>query len=161
VAERAGYAAGTDVPAVRSRAEIERDLEAAGATAFRYAWESGRGLARIDFVAEERQVRFTVRLPDPAERRFTHTGRGQKRSGAQATAAYDAEVRRLWRAVLLVIKAKLEAVRSGILTMEEEFLAHVVLPDDTTVGQWAAGQLREVYGGGAMPALLPGPGDRR
>jgi len=59
------------------------------------------------------------------------------------------------------VKAKLEAVETGIVSLEEEFLAHVVLPDGSTVGQWAEPQLAELYGRGDMPALLPGMGDRR
>jgi hypothetical protein len=61
-----------------------------------------------------------------------------------------------WRALALVIKAKLEAVESGITTFEEEFLAHIVLPDGTTLGQWAAPRLAHVYDTGAMPPMLPG-----
>ena len=70
-------------------------------------------------------------------------------------------MRRLWRSMLLVIKAKLEAVNSGIVTIEQEFLAHIVLPDGSVVGDWAADQLKQVYGGGQMPALLPGSADKR
>ena len=58
----------------------------------------------------------------------------------------------------LAIKAKLEAVEAGISSFEEEFLAHVVLPDGSTFGAWAKPQLAAVYAGGSMPALLPGAG---
>jgi hypothetical protein len=62
-----------------------------------------------------------------------------------------------WRALALVIKAKLEAVAAGITTVEQEFLAHIVLPDGhTTVGTWMAPQLAAAYDAGTMPALLPG-----
>ena len=40
------------------------------------------------------------------------------------------------RALLLIIRAKLEAVESGITTLEIEFLANILLPDGGTVGQW-------------------------
>ena len=43
-----------------------------------------------------------------------------------------------WRALLLIIRGKLEAVESAITTLESEFLANVVLPDGGTVGQWPA-----------------------
>ena len=42
--------------------------------------------------------------------------------------AHEQERRRLWRALLLNIKAKLEAVESGISVFDEEFMAHIVLP---------------------------------
>ena len=59
-------------------------------------------------------------------------------------------------ALALVIKAKLEAVAAQISTVEEEFLAHICLPDGSTVGDWAAPQLAIAYERGSMPALMPG-----
>ena len=101
-------------------------------------------------------MRFSLSLPDRSDRQFTHTPSGSRRTETGIRAAYDQETRRLWRSLLLVIKAKLEAVATGIVTAEEEFLSHVVLPDNSTVGQWVEPQLARVYGRGDMPALLPG-----
>ncbi len=56
------------------------------------------------------------------------------------------------------MKSKLEAVDSGIVTFEEEFLAHIVLPDGTRTGAWAVPQIERAYETGEMPALLPAPG---
>jgi hypothetical protein len=148
------------VPADRSRAEIEAVLKKFGATGFAYGWADRQGIARIEFELEGRRIRFTLTLPDPDDHQFARDAAGRRRSSQACEAAYQQEVRRLWRSVLLVVKAKLEAVRSGIVSMEEEFLAHIVLPDSSTVGEWAAAQLKEVYSGGRMPALLPGSGDR-
>jgi hypothetical protein len=55
-----------------------------------------------------------------------------------------------------VIKAKLEAVQAGIVTFEEEFLAHILLPSGETVGEWATPQLEDIYEAGGMPEVLPG-----
>lgn len=57
-----------------------------------------------------------------------------------------------------MIKAKLEAVDAGISTVEEEFLAHVMTPDGSTVHEWLAPQLEHAYASGQMPALMPGAG---
>lgn len=65
-------------------------------------------------------------------------------------------MRQRWRALALVIKAKLEAIESGITTVDAEFLAHLVLPDGRTYGEFALPQIDEVYRSGAMPPLLPG-----
>lgn len=46
------------------------------------------------------------------------------------------EVRQRWRALLLTVKAKLEAVECGISTLEQEFLAFIVLPNSMTLGDW-------------------------
>ena len=46
-------------------------------------------------------------------------------------------------------------VASGITTLEEEFLAHMVLPDGQTVGQWLLPQVAEAYDTRQMPPMLP------
>lgn len=66
-----------------------------------------------------------------------------------------AELRRRWRAPALVIKAKLEAVESGIRTFDEEFVADTVLPDGRTVAQWLLPQVDAAAVSGFMSALLP------
>ena len=55
----------------------------------------------------------------------------------------------------MVIKAKLEAVESGIVTFEQEFLAHLVLPDGATVGDRVLPELENTLNGAEMPKLLP------
>ena len=59
-----------------------------------------------------------------------------------------------WRALLLVVKAKLEAVEAEIATFEEEFLPHIVLPNGRTVGEMALPEIERAYQGGRTPALL-------
>ena len=60
--------------------------------------------------------------------------------------------------LLLVIKAKLEAVTAGISTIETEFLANIVLPDNTTAGEWMLPQIDRAYRTGEMPLCCPLPG---
>lgn len=148
------YAQGTEVPAERSRAEIERTLQRYGADGFAYVWERHRHM--LAFRIGGRLIRFEVPMPDPDDDEFHRTPTGKERSPRAAQDAYEAEVRRRWRALALVIKAKLEAVASGITDLEAEFLAHVVLPAGPTVGQWVRPQLERAYTAGAMPSLLPG-----
>jgi hypothetical protein len=57
----------------------------------------------------------------------------------------------------LVIKAKLEAVASGITTFEDEFLAHIVMPDGQTVATHIKPRIAQAYETGSMQALLPAP----
>lgn len=150
----ARYAADTDVPSDRSRAEIERTLRRYGATAFAYAWDGNT--ASIAFRLADRQMRFRLPLPDPESREIALSPTGKRRSASAVEAAYEQAVRQRWRALLLVIKAKLEAVEAGISTVEQEFLHAVMLPDGSTVGEWVGPQLRAVYARGEMPALMPG-----
>lgn len=147
------YASGTEVGADRSRAEIERTLSRYGASQFMYGWDEHRAV--LGFVADGRQVRFVLPLPDRDDREFHRTPTGRPRAKTSAAAAYEQAVRQRWRALALVIKAKLEAVETGIVAFEQEFLAHLVLPDGSTVGDAVAPRLAEAYDSGTTPALLP------
>lgn len=148
------YAENTSVSVDRSRAEVERVLQRYGASSFAYGWDAGRQMIQFDY--STRRVRIVLDLPDPKAKEFTRTPTGLARSEQASRAAWDQSVRQRWRALVLVIKAKLEAVESGITTFEDEFLAWTVLPSGGTFGEWARPQLDEAYMGGHMPALLPG-----
>ena len=80
--------------------------------------------------------------------------RNARRTKAAQQAAWEQACRQRWRALPLIIKAKLEAVESGITTLESEFLANIVLPDGGTVGQWLTPQVAEAYATGRMPPML-------
>jgi len=150
------YASDTSVSTDASRNEIERTLSRYGADMFGYMTETGRAV--IAFRIHERQIRFLLPLPSKAEREFTHHSRGERTADA-ALKAWEQACRQRWRALALVIKAKLEAVAAGITTVEDEFLAHTVLPDGSTVGDWARPQLAVAYTQGQMPTslMLEGP----
>ena len=96
--------------------------------------------ARVQFVAHQRIVRFTVSLPDP--KKFRDDQRREQ------------EDRRIWRSLLLVIKAKLESVNTGIATFEQEFLNNIVMPNGRTVGEIVLPQIAESYASGKMPLAL-------
>lgn len=151
----ARYAEKTEVASDRTRADIERTLRRYNATAFAYGWQDGA--ATVGFTIAHRSVRMELPLPDPNDRTFLHGPSGRSRTAAGAVQAYEQAVRQRWRALLLVIKAKLEAVEAGISTVEREFLADVLLPNGSTVGAWATPQIALVYErGDGAPALLPG-----
>lgn len=144
------YAAKTDVSSDRSRAEIEKILARYGADKFMYGWDGPRAV--VSFSMNGRMIRFNLTLPDREE--FNSTPTGKKRVASAAEKAYEQAVRQKWRALCLVVKAKLEAVESGITTFEEEFLAQTVLPDNTSVGQFILPQVAEAYQSGKMPSML-------
>lgn len=149
------YASQTNVPSDKSRAEIERTLARYGASSFMYGWDQTRAV--IAFEMNGRRLKFILPMPERDSREFTHTpAKNQRRSAAAAEAAYDQAVRQRWRALALVIKAKLEAVEAGIAEFEEEFLAHIVLPNGRTVGDFMVPQIAAVYETGQMPPLLTG-----
>lgn len=147
----ATYAATTSVDSSASRAEIERTLTRYGATSFQYGTRAG--MAAVAFEMQDRQVRFTLELPDPHERRFTHHSRGARTADAAAK-EYDQAVRQKWRALALVVKAKLEAVESGISEFEQEFGMNIVLPDGRTVFEHAQPAIQSAYLTGTVWPLL-------
>lgn len=148
------YATGTDVSAARSRAEIERIVVRYGADGFVCGWDGGN--AQIMFRAHGRFVRFTVKEPELEEFAKTPTGRSRDMKAQRKEQAK--ETSRRWRVLALVIKAKLEAVESGVVTFEDEFLAQTVLPDSSTVGDWVRAKVEGAYKSGKMPKLLVAPG---
>lgn len=152
----AHYASDTRVSAEKSRAEIERTLARYSATAFAYMTSGARAV--ILFEMGDRRIRFLLPLPEEASFRLTPTR--IVRSKAAQRAAWEQAVRQRWRALALIIKAKLEAIEAGVATLESEFLAQTLLPGNVTVGEWLEPQLDEVYHSGAMPPLLPAPGER-
>lgn len=157
-----GYAENTDVPSDKSRAEIERTLARYGADQFMYGWD--RDQAVVQFRMNDRHVRFLLPLPDREAPEFKLTpAKRYKRSDADAERAWEQAVRQRWRALALVVKAKLEAVESGITEFEDEFLAHIVLPNGSTAGAWMRPQIADAYEKGVMPSMLPalGPGTKK
>lgn len=147
------YAANTEVSADRSKAEIERILTRYGASQFVYGWAGE--LVMIAFKAQGRFIRFNLPMPSKSDFEKTDTGRVRK-SQETINTAWEQASRQRWRALALVIKAKLEAVESGIATFENEFLAYTVLPDGQTVSAWIEPQVALAYESGRMPKMLPG-----
>ena len=150
------FAENTSVSSEKSRMEIERILGKYGADGFMYGWETERAV--VAFRMNGRHVKFVLPMPDRTSREFTHTPeKNMRRSETAAAAAYEQSVKQRWRALALVIKAKLEAVESGITVFDNEFMAHIQLPNGETVGDWMRPQIALAYEKGDMPKLLPGP----
>lgn len=149
----AQYAARTDVTSEKSRSEIERTLQRYGATSFAYGTDDDLNAAMIGFKAQGRQIRFVLTMPSRTERRFTHHAAGPRTASA-AENLYEQAVRQKWRALLLIVKAKLEAVESGIVTFEQEFLPHIIMPGGKTVYESVAAGIEAAYVSGKVSPLL-------
>lgn len=98
------FAEYTKVPVDKTRSDIEQMMTKAGATHFASFLEPGK--AMIGFRLKDRNIRFDLPLPAKIS---------------------DQQRRSKWRALMLVIKAKVESFESGIETFEEAFLAHIVV----------------------------------
>lgn len=153
------YAKDTGVSTDRSEAELKRVLRRYGAdqiatmetedtsgVAFRFWGRGGQSLL----------IRIMLPLPSRDAEEFALTPTGRKRKKASdCLRAWEQACRQRWRALVLYVKAKLEAVERGIVSVEGAFLAHVVLPDNQTVGQWLEPQLASAHESDKMPKALP------
>lgn len=150
------YAQNTVVSSERSRGEIEQILSRYGAEAFAYATNNNK--AMIQFQAKDRRIMFILELPDKANPIFTHKlGKTylRKFSPDENNQKWEQACRQKWRCLALAIKAKLESVESGIATFEDEFLAHIVMPDGKTVSAHTKNLIETAYKTGKMQPLLP------
>lgn len=139
------YAEGTKVTKWKSVEQIENLLRKHGADKVIIGSNDEESVAQLLFRLQDRFYRFTV--PIPAKHTHERNKAGRQRTEDQVTNAYYQEERRLYRALLLVIKSKLEATESGIETIEEAFLSHMILPDNFTVYETINAQLEQMYSG--------------
>ncbi len=147
------YAQDTEVTSEKSRMEIERTLTRYGADQFMYGWKDTAAV--IAFRAKGRNIRFMLPMPSKNDRKFFKDGRGAIRSPERQVAAWEQDTRQRWRALALCIKAKLEAVASGITQFDDEFMAQIVLPNGQTMSEHAQPLIARAYETGEMPPLLP------
>ncbi len=150
------YAQNTEVNTDKSKAEIERILARYGASEFLQGWDQFKAV--LAFRMCGLMIRLEMPLPDRGSEEFTLTPtRKWERTPEESAKTYEQAIRQRWRALALVVKAKLEAIDLGITTFEEEFLANIVLPDNSRVGDFMLPQVATTYENGQMPKMLPGP----
>lgn len=148
------YAEKTSVTVAKTKADIEELVQRYGADQFVSGYRDN--IAVIGFTMAGRQIKFILPLPDKQSREYWYTpGRRQLRAEDAAHAAWEQACRSRWRALYLIVKAKLEAVEAGISTVEREFFYDIVLPDGRTAGEWLAPQIETAYLTGQMPPMLP------
>lgn len=146
------FAKNTHVSIERSQEQIKsvlRKYEADGIG----TWEE-RGKAAMQFIIGGLKVHIEVSLPLSTDTEFHQTDTGRERGGVAAHKAYEQAVRQRWRALLLAIQAKLEAVETGISTLEKEFLSYIVLGDGQTVGDHLLPGLAAAAEKGIMPKQI-------
>ncbi len=152
VAPTRRYAAGTTVPQERSRAELEGLLARYGADRFAYQWAGDNRV--IGFRIDGRVIRIELKLPSAQDHNVLYSEGGKYRTVNQRREAQEQLTRERWRALILVTKAKLEAVASGISTIENEYLSQTILPDGRSVGEWVRPHVQTAYETGDAPLLL-------
>ena len=149
------FAERTTVSVEKTRAQIESLVRKAGASEFSSGYTAGE--AGFSFVLKARRVSFSVPRPSKDDKKICARALALSRNryaapdGPRLAKAIEEEERRLWRCLLLAMKAKLEIVASGIATFDEEFLSHIVTDNGMTILERI--KLAEQSGG---PKLLAG-----
>lgn len=163
------YAAGTIVSVEKTKSEIDTLLGKHGATQRGIMADDEERRAMVAFVIGGRHYRLDVPLPDMSkfadpskpdwqQAKGITVPRGWPNWGIEKRKQWtrnsmDQSERERWRAVLLMLKAKLELVRIGISTVEREFMADLVLPNGSTVAHMLETQIADVLAG-ETPRLL-------
>ncbi len=133
MATRARYASETEVPVERSKRQIEDLLKTRKVEGYHTGWNSVQDI--IEFLWQGKQIRFTLKRPKEEDFRISPKS-GFSRTEGQKRAAMEQADRQRWRALYLVIRAKVEAVEAELSIFEEEFLAFIVIPGkNQTIGE--------------------------
>lgn len=148
------YADRTPVPADRTVTEIKTLLTRAGADAIGTYDETTQ--AMIAFRLNSRGYRFTLPFPSVEELR-KELGRGamKHRTPEGWKALRERVIRSRWRALLLALKAKIEAARAGIIALDVALLPFALLPDGKTVSDEVLPRLESMRESGKSVPLLP------
>ncbi len=146
------YAEGTVVPIENSKSEAEHLLRRHGATGMLTMWDDDAAQSVVQFRLADRIFKLVVEDPDLSE--YAVSPGGVKRNRDQQASAANREHMRRWRSLVLVIKAKLELIEGGGSTPEREFMADLMLPDGSTLGDNIGPEIDAAYKSGKMPQLM-------
>lgn len=150
------YAATTSVSVDKTRLDITELIRKHGAQNIGHM-ETNDGIHLV-FDLADRRIRYFMPTPDAYDFRKTPTGKN--RTAEQVSKAVDQANRSRWRALLLIIKAKLEGIAIGVSTVEQEFLSNIVMPSGKLVASEVVPRIADAYKSGGPVALLPAPGER-
>jgi hypothetical protein len=147
------YAAATRVSVEQSRVQLERLIAKYGGQPLAAFTPEDKivlffRVGRLD--TGDRVLRFVIPVPPLEQFRARRGGRGgEVERRAQA-------VRQRWRVLLLLLKAKFEAVQVGAASFDEEFLGYIVTHSGSTVADQMVKALQTAYTNEGMPRpMLP------
>lgn len=139
------YAIKTKVSVGNSQSEIRKTLSKYKATAFAFGEQNNQAV--VQFEMSNRRIRFNLPLPIAGKEK-------DKNGYIISQNGIEQLERSRWRCLLLCIKGKLESVESGITTLEQEFMAHIVLPNGSTVSDVVLPEIAAAYENKKMPLML-------
>jgi hypothetical protein len=155
-----GYAARTPVSVEKTKMEIDGLLAKHGCASRGIMVDDDKGVASIGFIRGGLKYRLSVPLPTPASvkkgadlpRQWFRWDDARKSDWHKAQ--WEQRCRTRWRSMLLLLKAKFEAVRMGVSDVEKEFMADLVLPSGDTVLVALGKNIHEALASGHMPTLM-------
>lgn len=144
------YAKGTSTTVASSQHEIGQTLSRYKVHTYAFGQEPGKAI--VSFKMGDLPIR--VGIPLPAHRE----GKRRAANGRMVDIEreWEQEVREAWRALVLLIKANLEAIERKIVTPEQAFMAYLVLPSGETVGDVVLPKYTEALASGSRLALTAG-----
>ena len=152
-----GYAHGTKVPVERSQGEIRKLLAKKGADSICIGESVERGVGLVQFSYEGMNLQVTVRLPKPNDQRFWKNASGYRLPPGQAEGRYRAELRRVWRVLLIMLKSRFEEIDSELFSAVEVLMPFLLLPDGSTIAEKAGEGVAKVLETGNVAGLLMSP----
>ena len=128
------FAEGTKVTVDSSRGEISGILAKHGVKRMGWFGDSDTG-DELQFDLEGGSYRLSIKKPTAAALRARDGHLYTYPQNTDWEAKAEAEWRRVWRANVLLLKAKLEFIDSGDTTLDRELLPYRVLANGQTLGQ--------------------------
>jgi hypothetical protein len=142
----ARFAEGTKVSVESSRGEISGILAKHGC--MRMAWATEPRGDTLQFELDDKQFRFAMKRPTAEEVRARDGHEYTYPHNVDWELKAEAEWRRVWRANVLLLKAKLEFIDGGDTTLEKEFMPYLVMKGGRTLGDFIdGGGLLQLTGG--------------
>jgi len=147
------YASQTTVSVEKSKIELDTLLAKHGATSRGVVSDDITGRAIVVFMLGKANFRLAIPLPRLDDFKAKNPDWPIDKKAEWCRKHHEQACRSRWRAVVLLVKAKLHVVQLGLNTAEREFLADMVLPNGQSVG----GFVREKFTGLLPPSIEQGP----
>jgi hypothetical protein len=146
------YAQSTKVEVLSSQADILKLLAKFGVE--KHAFMNDGDSAAVAFTYGGLNYKISVLTPDPEHEAFRYTEAGRARTAEAARSAHVQEIRRRWRSLVLLVKAKLVAVDDDISTFEQEWMPYIMTGTGETLFEAMQVQIEKAKQmGGTIPAL--------
>lgn len=148
------FAEGTSCSISASKGAIEQVIRKNGGTSVLAVSDDDAGRSGVQFRAYGRVVQVGFPHPTGDDPDIYRTRGGVRRNAAGVELAIDAEIRRRWRCVLLIVKASFEIVESGIADFDHVFLPYLLGPDGRTVAETVTPQIAAAYESAGVDELV-------